>query len=166
MSDVVPARGAWLASVRPLMALGVAALGVAVLAWSWDLLAHQVPSSSLRVQGYPSVIDRLAQHAWIEAALLFTLGVPAFANDLARAPARARRVNLAALVGTALALGSLAVSARTGVLAQQLRDTSALASVLLATRLVGDALLLVSLWLTVRAVLRGPPGPPAGAPPS
>ncbi|MEI8255356.1 MAG: hypothetical protein WCJ30_06745 [Deltaproteobacteria bacterium] len=163
---VTSPRGGWFSSVRPLLGLGVATLAAAVFAWSWDLLAHQVPSSSLRVQGYPAAIDRLAQHAWVEAALLFALGPAAFANELAHAPARARTVNLAALVGTVLALGSLAVSARTGVLAQQLRDTSALASALLVARLAGDGLLLVALTLTVRGVMRGPPAPPAAAPPS
>ncbi len=156
-----PPREAWLASVRPLLWLGVATLVVAVVAWSWDLLAHQVPSSSLRVQGYASAIDRLAQHAWVESALLFALGPQAFANELSRVAVRARAVNVAALAGTTLALGSMAISARTGILAQQLRNTSAFASALLATRLAGDALLLLALGLIVRAVVRGRPAPPA-----
>jgi hypothetical protein len=135
--------------IAPILRVGLGVLGVAVAASAWDLLAHQVPSSSWHVTGYPSAIERLEVRAWVEAALLFALAPRA----LDRGFARARMATVLAELGTLFSLGSLAVSARTGVLAMQLRDTTALASGLLTVRIVGDVLLLVALALTARAAL-------------
>jgi hypothetical protein len=129
--------------------VGLAVLGVAIASSAWDLLAHQVPSSSWHVAGYPSAIERFELRAWVEAALLFAL-VP---RALDRGFVRARLVTILAVAGTVLSLGSLAVSARTGVLALQLRDTTAFASALLTVRIAGDLLLLAALGITLRAAI-------------
>lgn len=135
--------------MAPVLRVALAVLGVAIAASAWDLFAHQVPSSPWHVTGYPSAIDRLEMRAWIEAALLFALAPRA----LDRGFHRAGLVTGLAAVGSLLSLGSLAVSARSGVLALQLRDTTAFASGLLVARIVGDAMLLVALAITLRAAI-------------
>ncbi len=146
-------------AAAPLVRVGIASIAVGALAWGWDLLAHQVPSSPFHLHGYPGAIDRLGTHAWIEAALIFALAPRAAERGFANDSRGARLASLTAATGTLLAFASMTVSARTGVLANQLADTTSFASLLLAARLAGDALLLVALVLTVRAALRSPPPP-------
>ena len=141
-------------------------MAVGLLAWTWDFFAHQVPSSAWHVVGYPVAIGRLAEHAWIEALVLFTLAPRAFSHGPWLSDVRARALSLTATTGTALTLGSLAISARTGVLGMQLEHTSAFSSALLAVRLLGDALSLAALAVIVRGALREPSAPPSAAPPS
>jgi hypothetical protein len=133
--------------IAPLLRVALAALVVAIAASAWDLLARQVPSSPWHVVGYPSAIVRLETRAWIESALLFAIAPRA----LDRGFVRAALATALAAGGTVLSIVSLAISARTGVLANQLRDTTTFASVLLATRLAGDGLLLAALVITLRS---------------
>jgi hypothetical protein len=106
------------------------------------------------VRGFPSGIERLALHAWVEACVIFALAPLAWRAALADAPRRARVVLATAWIGTALALLTMAYSARTGMLGMQIRETSALNHLLLLARLAGEVLLATALALGVRAALR------------
>lgn len=142
-----------LTRLRDALRLGVLCLALGVLGWAWELLARQAPSSPWHVMGFPSAIDRFALRAWIEGLVIVSLAPRAFSLGLGDSPRRARAVLLAAYGGTVLALGSLAISAATGVLGMQIRDASSFSRGLLLARLVGDGLLLLSLWVAVRVNL-------------
>lgn len=121
--------------------LGVACVVAGAAAWLWALLAMQPTNSAWHVGGYPGAIDRLATHAWITGLAVLTL-----------APrADGRRELLLASVGSALSLGALACSARTGWLGAQLHDARGGSGAILAARVLGGACLAVALLLRVRA---------------
>jgi hypothetical protein len=143
-------------SLRDALRLGAASAVVGALAWAWELLSRQVPSSPWHVLGLPSGIERLALHAWIEACVIFALAPLAWQSGLDAATRRARIVLVSATIGTVLVFGAMAYSARTGNLGFQIRDASGINYVLLVSRLAGEALRAAAMGISLVTVLRRP----------
>lgn len=139
--------------LRDALWVGALCLLLGALGWTWELLAHQAPSSPWHVTGFATAIDRFAQHAWIEGLAIFALAPRAWRYAFGKHPARARAMLCALYTGTALTLGTLGYSSATGVLGLQIRDTGRSSHVLLALRLVGEGLLAAGLATAIIAAL-------------
>ena len=124
----------------------VACMSAGALGHAWEFLATQAPASPWHVGGFPHAVARFALHAWVTGLVVWAL-----------APRRrdASRALLAlTMMGAALSLGALAVSAATGLLGVQIRDARAGSAVILVARVVGGALLAVAMAWGARERLR------------
>ncbi len=127
--------------------LSLACMTIGAVAWLWESLALQAPSSPWHMPGLPLAVARLALHAWITGLATHTL---------TRGITPPRWVLPLAVAGVALSLGAQAVSAATGLLGVQVRDVRAGSLWVLLARALGGLALAVALGATVAQRLRRP----------
>ncbi len=125
--------------------LALSCMTAGAVAWLWEALALQAPSSAWHVPGMPLAVGRLALHAWITGLAV---------HSLSRGVSLPRWVLLVASAGAALSLGAQAASAATGLLGVQVRDLRAGSGWVLAARAAGGASLAVAFTSAVAQRLR------------
>lgn len=138
-------------------AASLALVWAGALAALWSVLARQSPASPYLVRGVYELIEGLSTRLWIIAAITLVCARLARLGSLfTRAhTARAWVIFVLWSVGTALNTGSIAWSASSGALAIQVRDSGQRGHGALVLRWLGATLLLGSLMLSQRAILRG-----------
>jgi hypothetical protein len=118
---------------------------VGAVAWLWELLCLQAPSSPWHLAGMPLAVARLATHAWLTGLAV---------HALARGATLPRWVLAASVAGVALSLGAQTVTAATGMLGVQVRDLRAGSSALLVARALGGVCLAAAFAATASQRLR------------
>ena len=118
---------------------------VGAVAWLWEMLCLQAPSSPWHLAGMPLAVARLAMHAWITGLAV---------HALARGVSLPRWVLTVSIAGVALSLGAQTVTAATGMLGVQVRDLRAGSSALLAARALGGVCLAAAFAATASQRLR------------
>jgi hypothetical protein len=127
------------------------------LAALWSVLARQSPASPYLVRGIYELVEGLSTRLWIIAAVTLVCARLARLGSLFTRENSARAWVIFALwsAGTVLNTGSIAWSASSGAMAIQVRDSGQRGHGALVLRWLGAALLLGSLALSHRAILRG-----------
>lgn len=145
---------------------------------AWAVLARQAPGSPYRVVGFYEPIESLALWSLAIAAVTLALvgfaargGLFARASDApsdAEEPRTERWRGPATFgcwaLGTTLWCASMAYSGATGMLGVQLRDSGQPGRSALVVRWTGGALLMASLALAQRAIVRGARDPSSDRP--
>jgi hypothetical protein len=139
------------ASGRTVLRLGVALLGVAVLAGAWEVLASQSPGSMFYIGMLPAPFERLRSDALTFGTLLWLAGLSI--DD--RAPSA--RVVAALIVGACLLLGSGFYAALHGMPGVQLQDLRPDATWVALGKLLGRGCLIFGLVVVVGPAIAGVP---------
>ena len=142
------------ASGRTVLRLGVAVLGVAVLAGAWEFWASQSPGSMFYIGMLPAPFERLRADALTFGILLWLAGRSV---DDRRERAPSARTVAALVVGACLLLGCGFYAAIHGMPGVQLQDLRPDATWVALGKLLGRACLVVGLAVVVWPVIAGAP---------
>lgn len=142
---------------RWFIAGALALIWAGALAALWSVLCRQSPASPYFVRGLYELVEGLSIRLWIIAALTLACAGLAAKGSLftSKNPARAWVLFALWSAGTLLHTGSIAWSATTGAVAVQVRDSGQRGHRALVARWLGAAMLMGSLALAQRSVLRG-----------